>query len=279
MNQQCILILIELEGKGNIKKKQKIDWPDWVLAGNNGKPLKTRTFKAIIPLTKPPVEKRKRGGIRVLKIYNRFSKVDSELKKWPHVEGYERFNVCKNNKYQDLSPMLLGPVYDENGEEYGKNIEDAWQCSKVFEHQLENGKESLKSDEWWAKWNEWSRRGRFSGEARRHRTIKSTPPDKTLFSYYMGDRLDYITSRKRMYAVWYAQTVKKTNAYKDLKARHLSGQNLLLLEYDGLDRDNPEENKDLDEKSLQQYIDDPSRPFGHALVLACVLLGFEVWKK
>jgi len=72
--------------------------------------------------------------------------------------------------------------------------------------------------------------------------------------------------------------VVDTNAFKDLKARHLHGINLLLLEYDGLDRDNEEENKDLDEKMLKRLVEDGSRPFGHGLVLACVLLECHVWE-
>ncbi|MCA9327833.1 hypothetical protein KDA14_04865, partial [Candidatus Saccharibacteria bacterium] len=66
-------------------------------------------------------------------------------------------------------------------------------------------------------------------------------------------------------------------AYEDLKARHMSGVNLLLLEYDGLDRDNPDENRPLDHEMLQRLIVDDSRPFGHGLVLAACLMDCPVW--
>lgn len=248
-------------------------WPKWVLEADSGKPLGKKIYKnKIVPMD--VIEGKKKGGIRVLKLYNRFAKVDPELKKWPVIDGYDRINTCKNSgRYGDeLSPMRLGPVYDENGELYGSNIEDAWQCSKVWESQLTDGADPL------LYWKEWSRRGRFSGEARRHRT----PGGKgnriaPIYSYYMGDELSYGDARKRMYMKWYAELVVKTDAYKDLKARHLSGRNLLLLEYDGLHR-NSDENRDLDEEFLVERMNDHSRPFGHGLVLACCLLGKHIWE-
>jgi len=255
-----------------------VGWPDWVLEADSGKKLIPKYFKhRISPLELPKAKER--GKIRVLKIYTRFARVDESLKIWPHVEGYERFNVCKNNRYQDLSPMILGPVKDEKGELYAHNIEDAWQCSKVWPFHLEQ-------PNWEKNWTEWSRRGRFSGEARRHRTPKKVRQQTDSrnrnipeFSYYMGDRMKYKEARERMYMPWYEELVKKTDAYKDLKARHLAGRNLLLLEYDGLDRNNPEENCDLTEEMLIERLNDESRPFGHGLVAACCLLDMPVWRR
>ena len=81
-----------------------------------------------------------------------------------------------------------------------------------------------------------------------------------------------------MYMRWYADLVVTTPAYLDLKARHLSGEHLLLVEYDGLNRANAAENKDLDEAMLRELLEDDSRPFGHGLVLACMLLDLRVWE-
>ena len=99
-----------------LEKPQKI-WPQWVLSAAEGKPLKLRKFSTIKPY-QPKNFNVERGKIRVLRIYNRFANVNSELKKWPEVANFERYNVCKNNKYQDLSPMVLGPVFDDNGDLY-----------------------------------------------------------------------------------------------------------------------------------------------------------------
>ena len=271
------------------RKLNDKEWPVWVLEADNGKKLVPKQFKhPIVPYVPPPDAPKQRGGIRVLKIYNRFAPVPKEWKKWPEIDGYERFNVCKNNRYQDLSPMVLGPVYDENGKLYAHTIEDGWQCSKVWPFHLQGCDPDL-DDEWEENWQEWSRRGRFSRESRRHRTPKggAASGDQQvdqrnknipLFSYYMGDKIPYKEARKRMYMRWYEETVKETVAYKDLKARHMSGQNLLLLEFDGLDRNDPEENRDLTEEMLLKLLDDDSRPFGHGLVLACCLLDMPVWR-
>ena len=256
----------------NVIKVHK--WPAWVREADSGTPIKFRTFNPITIYNRKV--SRERGKIRVLKIYNRFSKVDDALKKWPIVldengQAYEKYNVCKNNQYQDLSPMKLGPVIVK-GQVYAHNIEDAWQCSKVYEYQQRMNKGD---GDWLKNWNEWSKRGRMSGEARRHRSSKS----KTLYSIYQGEKLYYKEARNKMYLTWYEELVVKTDAYKDLLNRHLSGVNLLLLEYDGLDRDSKEYNIDLTEEKLKQLINDDSRPFGHGLALASLLLGYPVWRK
>lgn len=259
-------------------------WPSWVVEADKGEPLVIKTFAKINVTKLPPEIEWKRGGIRVLKQYMFRAKVDKSLKAYPVVPGYQCYNVCKNRgPYHTLSPMILGPVHDENGDLYALNIEDGWQCSKVWPLHMAG----CESDEWIKNWSEWSRRGRFSGLAKRHRTPKTTEDQHIghetnknvpAFTYYMGDKMDYVTARKRMYCIWYEKLAPETDAYKDLYARHLSGQNIILLDYDGLDRNNPKENIDLTKEKLLELVNDDSRPFGHGLVLASVLLGFPVWR-
>jgi len=238
---------------------EAMEWPDWVTEADSGDPLTMRHFKPIVPIVLPIALHR--GAIRVLKIYNRFANVPADLKKWPNIPGYERYNVCKNSgRYQELSPMLLGPVLDEHGRLYACNIEDAWQCSKVWPEHLE-------AQNWFPLWQEWSRRGRFSRQARRHRNPKNSA-DEPLFSYYMGQQLLYREARRRMYMRWYAQLAPLTLAYQDLKARHLAGRNLVLLDFDGLKRPS----QDLTPELLRQLEADETRPFGHGLCLAALLM-------
>lgn len=266
-------------------------WPPWVLAADSGNPAEFRRFNDIVPYQRKKLNNAKPGEIRVLKIYTRFARVsDPALRNWPEVPGYERFNVCKNNLYQDLSPMKLGTVLDEEGKLYAYTIEDGWQCSKVWPFHVEQSSVEHPprpgEEPWMPLWKEWSRRGRFSNRSLRHRTPQkfgqqtdAKNKNIPLFSYYMGEKLSYRAARARMYMPWYAKLVEKTPAYQDLKNRHLDGQNLLLLEYDGLDRNNPEENRPLDEAMLKRLMDDPSRPFGHGLVLACCLLDLPLWEE
>jgi len=254
--------------KRKSKPRDKL-WPLWVTQANSGKLLKLRQFKPIEPLERPLIIRR--GAIRVLKIYNRFAKVK---RSWPCREGYFRVNVCKNNRYgNELSPMTLGPVYDDAGQLYAYNIEDAWQCSKVWQYQVD-------ADSTMSLWEEWSLRGRFSREAKRHRDKgKEGESNRNipLYSLYMGKKMNYLEARSKMYMPWYEKLVKETNAYKDLKARHEMGENLLLLEYDGIESGSIYD-KDLNETDLWHLFHDSSRPFGHGLVLACCLLDVPLWK-
>jgi hypothetical protein len=260
------------------EKWERLEWPLWVYEADSGNRLVPMRFAPIPIYRGPPAPVR--GKIRVYKIYTRFARVKPRLLKWPTVEGYERYNVCKNNLYQELSPMLLGPVIVD-GETYAHTIEDGWQCSKVWPSHLQG--HPPESDAWLPAWTEWSRRGRMSGESRRHRIPKHDAgkvghgnPNVPLFSYFRGRRLPYKEARREMYLPWYEELVQRTDAYRDLKARHLGGVNLLLLEFDGLDRD---KEGDLTKERLLELIEDDSRPFGHGLALAATLMDFPVWRR
>ena len=256
--------------------------PKWVLQAGEGEPPKIRDFPPVKVTPLPPVLPDKPGSIRVLKIYTRFAKVpDESVRSYPRIPGYTCYNVCKNRSpYHTLSPMLLGPVHDERKQLYAYNIEDGWQCSKVWPFHAQQGPRR------WRYWREWSRIGRFSRLAKRHRTpavpgqqVNARNRNIPLYSVYMNDQMDYGTARKRMYCRWYEELAPKTTAWQDLRNRHLMGQNLILLDYDGLDRLNPEENVDLTHEKLLELINDTSRPFGHGLVLAATLMGHPVWRE
>jgi hypothetical protein len=189
--------------------------------------------------------------------------------------------------------MLLGPVYTYKIEKkyikwdiYGLNIEDCWQCSKVYPAHLENI-DHTKSNKWLKNWEQYSKIGRFSNEARRHRIPKGKWIDKMqqithknknipLFSYFEGEKLSYIQARKKMYMLWYEQLCKKQNTFLDLYHRHLNGENFILFDYDGLQHD--KYNFDINKELLIKLIDNNNIPFGHGLVLACCLLDFPLWR-
>jgi len=269
-------------------KSEKIlketQYPDWVKEADKGKPLEPRQFKDVSPRTKPPIIKR--GEIRVYKMPPRGTKGG-----YPTPSGYTSIIPCKNRScYHTLSPMLLKPVYIRNSEneweKYGETIEDCWQCSKVFPAHL-CGKDHEKSNKWKTNWMEWSRRGRFSLQSRRHRVPKGkwvkqqkqfTNKNKNipLFCYFKGEKLKYKDARLKMYMPWYEQLIQHENAFKDLYHRHLSGENFVLYDHDGLE---PKENDEaLTKKRLIQLINNDSRPFGHGLVLACCLLDLPLWR-
>ncbi len=243
--------------------------------------------------------------VKVIKKYGRFNKVAKE-KGWlknpvpkdddDDGEYFEVYDITSGGVMRELSPMVLGPVIDDDKEVLGYNIEDVWQGLKVssmhtnggtFDPKASllwiNGEEAIDpnpsdSDEWMDEWSKWSKCIRFSGEGLRHR-IKldkdKANPNATLFSFYKGKRLPYHEARKVMYIPWYAKLARETNAYKYLKKRFDAGTSLILLDTDGeaRDADIPE----LSESSLRKRVNDKDEIFGHGFVLASMLLGCDVW--
>lgn len=254
-------------------------FPNWVKEAARGPRLKLRTFDTI-PARFIDSEI-SRGAVRVLRI--------TRTKTWPSIEGYTRVNVCKNTRYgNDLSPMVLGPVDLAGLGGYASNIEDGWQCSKVWPFHLRG--HTAECSRWIQNWSEYSENGRYSGQARRHRdpqrvTTKrkldaiGANPNAPLFIIcpYTKERLSYAYARKRMYMPWYARLARSTNAYGDLECRHLHGENLILLDFDGPEQGGKYD-RDLDEATLREMLADDTRPFGHALVLACMLMGLHIWE-
>ncbi len=266
--QRTIESAFGVEDPSNKRQKVEEVWPKWVKDAAIGEKPWIKKFPPFKAIPMPEVPAEKPGGIRVLKIYTQHARVpDESFRTDPVVPGYTCYRVCKNlSTYHELSPMLLGPVHDENGERYALNIEDGWQCSKVWPFHRNRG------GDWLRMWNKWSENGRFSGLALRHRG--RGPP---LFSLYMGDEMDYVTARKRMYCEWMRQLAVEKEHFKDLRARYLRGENLILLDYDGLRREDPNENVDLTRERLKELVNDSSRPFGHGLVLAALIMDCHVW--
>ena len=88
-----------------------------------------------------------------------------------------------------------------------------------------------------------------------------------MYSWWDGDKLDYIEARKRIYIPLYAEAVKKSEAFKNLKTMHDTGEDLFLQDFDGYNF------RALD-LSFEEVINDPRRKMGHAFVLAMLLEGF-----
>lgn len=236
--------------------------------------------------------------IRVLKKYGRFNKAaaDAGFLKNPVSSDSDRFEVYDTTSggyHADLSPMILGPVHVD-GQLFALNIEDGWQGCKVWSFHMRGhfdeksktlwkdepnkAKHPIESDDWIPEWEKWSKHIRLSGEAKRHRA-KADPnavnPNVPLFSYFQGQRLDYVSARKQMYIPWYAELVQKTESFQYLKVRFQAGTSLILLDPDGQPRDQLWIHQDV--HSLTSRINEFSLIFGHGFVLAAVLMEIKVW--
>lgn len=233
----------------------------------------------------------KRGKIETDKLPGRFAKgPDDAPMKWPSKEGYFRVNVCSSGqgKWKQLSPMLLGPIkLDELGGDWTKdageslrvplpkkiqNIENLWQYTKVWEGD-EDPKTQLPSNLYFIRRNlGWNKKQAdryplkypLQAKGKNNPPFKNKGPNKSipLYSYWFGEKLSYLEGRRRIYCPIYERLVRKTEAYKDLEARVERGENILIIGYDGYPREG---------KTWKQCFEDISRPFGHEMVIACML--------
>lgn len=152
-----------------------------------------------------------------------------------------------------LSPMNLGPVILPDGS-VAKNVENAWQFSKVY-------KQHVKDGEILPEYFEWALKGFNDSWAHRYPMGRGAAP---LFSLWKGKRLGYIDARKEIYMPLYAEAVVKTDAFKQLKALYETHGKLVLFDFDGYDY--------LGEgKTLEDVVNDPKKKMGHAFVLALLL--------
>jgi len=101
---------------------------------------------------------------------------------------------------------------------------------------------------------------------------------------YYGKVMGYIESRKKIYCPYYEELLssieltlvhhpkirKPYDALTELIQMHLSRINLLIVGYDG--RDVP-----MTKKGLMEAVNDTKYPFGHELVICCILLNMRVW--
>jgi len=217
-----------------------------------------------------------KGKIRVDKLPH-FRSPAGQNKKWPKVDGYKNINVCSSAAgiWKQLSPMIIGKIdisklidnnLDKGEEIYGlklpkaaTNIENLWQFSKVWEGEVDD--KGFPTREFF------ERRNGGWKDKKAHRYVKKGR-NVPLFSYWNGEHLSYIQARKKIYCPIYAEYVKKTVAWKQLEKLLQDGYNIQILGYDGYD---------FSSKTLLECINDPSRPFGHELVIASMLLNQSPW--
>jgi hypothetical protein len=105
------------------------------------------------------------------------------------------------------------------------------------------------------------------------------------------EELDYVKSRKKVYAPVYISLVKKEKKFKELKKRYEDGEHLMIIDVDGpnewsLDYYKDEYGVDDDfikgdsmkasKKNLHIMLNDTKHPFGHGYCLAMALKGYTV---
>jgi hypothetical protein len=193
----------------------------------------------------------------------------AEDKRLPNVIGYQASNAQESNDStividvtsrsnswsKELSPFLLRNIPLYNGK-IAKNMENAWQYSKVYKEMTDaqgNPNE---------KYYEWANQGWSEQRGNRYPMGKGAVP---LYSYWNNEKLGYLEARQQIYLPLYRDAVKKTEAYQKLKEIYReSGGNITLKDFDGYDY----RAKGM---TLRDVLLNPERPCGHGFILAMML--------
>jgi len=162
------------------------------------------------------------------------------------------------NWSRGLSPFFLGPVDLYDGY-ISKNVENGWQFSKVYADHVDENQDPTSSYFTWAEW------GWDQSWAKRYPKGKGAKP---LYSYWDGEKLDYIEARKRIYCPLYSKAVENTETFTKLKRLYEEGD-ILLFDFDCYDPKG---------MSYEEILNCPTKKMGHAFVLAMMLEGERVWE-
>jgi hypothetical protein len=153
-----------------------------------------------------------------------------------------------------LSPFYLGPCDLYEGV-ISKNMENAWQYSKVYDCHIDSDGDPT------TEYFEWAVKGWNNNYAQRYPMCKGAIPK---YSFWNGHKLDYVAARKHIYVPLYAKAVLKTNAYKNLQELVKSGKDVYLLDFDAYKH--REQNM-----TMTDVLNCPDKKMGHAFVLFMML--------
>lgn len=94
-------------------------------------------------------------------------------------------------------------------------------------------------------------------------------------SWWEGELLGYVESRKRLFVPKYAELVIKSGVFAWLKERVDRGENLLLLDGDGPSLTDHPQGVVITQETLDLALNDTNRIFGHAYVIAALIQGLS----
>lgn len=206
-------------------------------------------------------------------------------KEHPKRKDYFSVNVCSNSRaWKTLSPMFLGPIrwlerrcplFDyPNGILPGCKVvneelqlveaqifENIWQTQKIY---------NIDRDEkGYVKKSFFERRAKFFQETKGHRRTIPKSRGYPVAAYFDGRLMSYLESRA-IYCHLYEKLVTQVKEFKKLKRLYQEGHNLLILGFDG-------QKMDVTPEKLDAAYADPKKPFGHELVICCLLLDYRPW--
>ena len=209
---------------------------------------------------------------------------------FPDVKNINVTSGSNNKIYgvsiKELSPMYLGPVDEKKifgkGSLKAEIFENYWQYGKIFKELGHIDDENNVTE----KWKQFRDKGYQKRKGDRHPSGTKTNQIRytdcngknwykyliAISSHYLGQNMDYIESRKKIYVPVYEYLIKKSNAIQALKQYIREGHSVQILDLDGPDAPKDEQQL-VTVKFLKEKINDPNHPFGHGYIVAALLAG------
>lgn len=163
--------------------------------------------------------------------------------------GYKEINcTSRGNEWAELSPFITRNIKAFDGMN-SKNLENLWQFSKVYKLHLTDGE--LNESYW-----KWRNAGLDSTFAYRYPMGKGAIPE---FSWW-GERMDYVTARKKIYFPKYKESIINTQIFDKLKTLYVNGDLLAIRDFDVY-------RFDLLGMSFSDVLENKKKKAGHGFVL------------
>ena len=190
---------------------------------------------------------------------------------WVRVNATSRANGADFGR--GLSPFVLGPIPMYDGLA-SKTFEAVWQFCKVYEEHLGPDGEPNQS------WREWSRQGWPTSSEEYVATDVSLlryplgKGKRPVYTYWNGAHLSYIEARKQIYVPLYQRAVRDTESWRRLRElyeeQRAYGSGVRMFDFDGQNLFN------MNGRTYVDALEDPTRIFGHSLILCAMLEGVEL---
>lgn len=185
--------------------------------------------------------------------------------KWatPLEENTIKINVTSAQGKTNLNRLTFSPMTPIIGGYKGYwNFESYWQSGKVYEDI------DIKiSKKWWKEQKQPKRR------------YPNSKGKKVLYAIFDGneEKMDYITSRKKVYIPEYYELIKNSEVLKELQNKYKNGVNITVYDFDGPRLKNGDVTcLKLSKKMLKEKLLDPTFPFGHGYIVAAAIKNINI---
>jgi len=185
--------------------------------------------------------------------------------KWatPLEEDTIKINVTSAQGKNNPNRLTFSPMTPINGgyKEYW-NFESYWQSGKVYENIDINI-----TKKWWKEQKQPKRR------------YPNSKGKKVLYAVFDGndEKMDYITSRKKVYIPEYYDLIKNSKVLKELQNKYKNGTKITVYDFDGPRFKNGEVNcLKVSKGMLKEKFLDTTFPFGHGYIVAAAICGIDL---